>query len=173
MVIGNGKAFSTANAQTSRFDIFFTLPLVSLSLILDPCRQHAQIRVSEFTNSCVYLCLCAWPQLQPQLLPLSLNIGIKRLFIFGNHMWGSTGTNVSEPPKKTRTDWVFIVYCWWRLGIESFVICDSNLLEEKDINALHLFMLTNAAACKKLASIKLYFFQYCQKYHYRKFSTHL
>lgn len=58
----------------------------SLSLILDPCRQHAQIRVSEFTNSCVYLCLCAWPQLQPQLLPLSLNIGIKRLFIFGNHM---------------------------------------------------------------------------------------
>lgn len=152
-------------------DSTFSSP--SLSLILDPCRQHAQIRVSEFTNSCVYLCLCAWPQLQPQLLPLSLNIGIKRLFIFGNHMWGSTGTNVSEPPKKTRTDWVFIVYCWWRLGIESFVICDSNLLEEKDINALHLFMLTNAAACKKLASIKLYFFQYCQKYHYRKFSTHL
>lgn len=84
MVIGNDKAFLTANAQTSRFDIFFTLPLVPLSLTLDPYRQHAQMRVSEFTNSCVYL--CAWPQLQPQLLPLSLNIGIKRLFIFGNHM---------------------------------------------------------------------------------------
>lgn len=105
MVIGNGKAFSTAYPQTSRFDIFFTLPLVPLSLTLDPYRQHLelQMRVSEFTNSCVYLCLCV-PQLQPQLLPLSLNVGIKRLFIFGNHMRGSTGTNVSEPPIKTRSD---------------------------------------------------------------------
>lgn len=67
------------------------------------------------------------------------------------------GPMSQSPQKKTRTDWVFIAYCWWRLGIESFVICDSTLLEEKDINALHLFMLTNAAACKKLASIKLFF----------------
>lgn len=121
MVIGNGKAFSTANAQTSRFDIFFTLHLVSLSLTLDPCRQHAQIRVSEFTNSCVYLCLCAWPQLQPQLLPLSLNIGIKRLFIFGNHMWGSTGTNVSEPPKED-SDWLS-VHCLLLMKTWNWVIC--------------------------------------------------